>query len=421
MATLVSGDTLSLNNLKTATGASAASVSACAGGSPSAGDNISLGSFSLDSVVGISGFTYLPENNADTYTVTFSGAGTYFNSRVRTNSSNFTWSVPSGTTITKQDGDYNITVSSGEQTADGSQTVRDSVATNTLRVVFSDGYNDHIGSAGGYGTNHDKIVYVVDTYDGNSTPLCLALDTPIKMADGTTKNAGDIEEGDLLKGFEIAGLGGESDSTYLQWQDSTLGLTAEDVTVTNVVFSFADKTYNINNGELVITGEHPMLIKDEDSNFRFKPAVAIVVGDKLIKADSSEVVINSIEPTVANVEVVSLDVEIQDTYLINGYITHNKGANTYSTYTPPQVTGLSYSDPLLTWTDVADFEDYRVQIDNNSDFSSPTHDYQNWAEASIEIGDSFFGLSQGSTYYARIAGRDAGVLGTWSSTLTFVL
>jgi len=421
MATLTSGDTLSLNNLKTATGAAAASVSSCAGGTPSAGDNISLSSFSLDSVTGISGFTYLPENNSDTYTVTFSGAGTYFNSRVRTNSSNFTWSVPSGTTITKEDGDYNITVSSGQQNADAAQTVRDATASNTLRVVFSDGYNDHIGSAGGYGTNHDKTIYVVDTYDGNSTPLCLALDTPITKADGTTIQAGDVQEGDLLKGFQIGGLGDESDSNYLDWQDTTLQTSVAEVAVTNVVFSFAEKTYNINEGELTITGEHPMLVKTSENNFRFKPAMSIVVGDKLIKEDSSEVAVTSIVSTEGTVEVVSIDVEVQDTYVINGYITHNKGANSYSTYTPAQVTGLSYSDPLLSWTDVADFEDYRVQIDNNSDFSSPTHDYSNWAENSIEIGDVFFGLTQGSTYYARIAGRDAGVLGPWSSTLTFVL
>ena len=85
------------------------------------------------------------------------------------------------------------------------------------------------------------------------------------------------------------------------------------------------------------------------------------------------------------------------------------------------MTGLSYSDPMLTWTGVADFEDYKLQISTVSNFSSTTHDYSNWSNSDIEIGDSFFGLTQGSTYYARVAGRDAGVLGTYSSTLTFVL
>lgn len=421
MATLTSGDTLSLNNLRTATGAGAASISSAMGSTPSAGSNISFSSFAIDSVGSISGYTYLPENNSDTYTLGFGGEGANFITRIKTVSSNFTWSVPSGTTITKQDGDYNITVSSGQQTADASQTVRQANATNTLRVVFADTYNDHIGSGAGYGANKDKAIYVVDTYDGNSSPLCLTLDTPITKADGTTIKAGDIQEGDILKGFQISGLSDDSDSDYLQWNSSNLTTTSENVTVTDVVFSFSSRIYNINEGELQVTGEHPMLIKDTDGTFKFKPALSIVVGDSLIKEDSSEVKVNSVVSTDGDAEVVSIDVETQDTYLINGYITHNKGANSYTTYVPAQVTGLSYTDPLLSWTGAADYEDYRVQIDNNSDFSSPTHDYSNWSNSDIEIGDSFFGLTQGATYYARVAGRDAGVLGTWSATLTFVL
>ena len=113
-----------------------------------------------------------------------------------------------------------------------------------------------------------------------------------------------------------------------------------------------------------------MLVKDANGTFKFKPALSIVVGDSLIKEDSSEVKVNSIVSTDGDAEVVSIDVETQYTYLINGYITHNKGANSYTTYVPAQVTGLSYTDPLLSWTGAADYEDYRVQIDNNSDFSS---------------------------------------------------
>ena len=418
MATLTSGDTLSLNGLKTATGAGAASISSAMGSTPAAGSNISFSSFAIDSVGSISGYTYLPENNSDTYELLFGGEGANFITKVKTVASNFTWSVPTGTTITSQNGDFDITVTSGQQNADGSQTVRDNTVCNTLRVVFADGYNQH---ATNYGANRDKNVCVVDTYDGNSAPLCLALNTPITKIDGTTILASEVQEGDILKGFQIGGLGIDSDSDYLTWQTNALESESTSVTVTNVVFSFASKTYNINNGELVVTGEHPMLVKDSEGIFKFKQALAIQVGDKLIKEDSSEVAVSSIESTVGDVEVVSIDVEVQDTYLINGYITHNKGANSYTLYTPAQVTGLSYSDPLLSWTDVADFEDYRVQIDNNSDFSSPTHDYSNWAENTIEIGDVFFGLTQGATYYARVAGRDAGVLGPWSTTLTFVL
>ena len=78
MATLTGGDTLSLNNLKTATGAGAASISSAMGSTPSAGANISFSSFAIDTVGSISGYTYLPENNSDTYTLGFTGEGANF-------------------------------------------------------------------------------------------------------------------------------------------------------------------------------------------------------------------------------------------------------------------------------------------------------------------------------------------------------
>ena len=411
-----SGDTLSLNALAGAlegTQNSNVSLDAFNGG---AGTQTSLDDYGIDSVDDISGYAYLPENNSDTYTLGFGGEGSRF-IQIKQRAANFTWSVPSGTTISKEDGDYNITVSSGENTADASQTVRESNTTNTLRVVFADGFNDH---ATGYNTNKDKAVYVVDTYDGNAAALCLTLDTPVTKADGTTISAGDVQEGDVLKGFEIGGLSSDSDSNYMDWNTTNLSTTSEDVTVTNVIFSFAERIYNINDGALQVTGEHPLLVKS-DGIFLFKPTLNLEVGDFLIREDNSEVEITSITSSESETEVVSIDVETQDTYLINGYITHNKGANSFTAPTPATVTGLSYTDPNLTWTAVAGAADYKVQIDNNSDFSSPTHDYSNWNSTGIEIGDSFFGLTQGSTYYARVAARKYGVLGSYSTTLTFTL
>ena len=409
-----SGDTLSLNNLAGALGETQNSNVSLNTLNSSAGTEVSLDDYGIDSVDDISGYAYLPENNSDTYTLGFSGEGSRF-IQIKQRAANFTWSVPSGTTISKEDGDYNITVSSGENTADASQTVRESNTTNTLRVVFADGFNDH---ATGYNTNKDKAVYVVDTYDGNAAALCLTLDTPVTKADGTTISAGDVQEGDVLKGFEIGGLSSDSDSNYMDWNTTNLSTTSEDVTVTNVIFSFAERIYNINDGALQVTGEHPLLVKS-DGIFLFKPTLNLEVGDFLIREDNSEVEITSITSSESETEVVSIDVETQDTYLINGYITHNKGANSFTAPTPATVTGLSYTDPNLTWTAVAGAADYKVQIDNNSDFSSPTHDYSNWNSTGIEIGDSFFGLTQGSTYYARVAARDAGVLSPWTSTLQF--
>ena len=50
MATLSSGDTLSLADLRDSTAASEASISSVWGSTPSAGSNISFSSFAIDSV-----------------------------------------------------------------------------------------------------------------------------------------------------------------------------------------------------------------------------------------------------------------------------------------------------------------------------------------------------------------------------------
>jgi len=422
MATLVSGDTLSLNGLASATGQGTKSLSAANGDTTGP---ISLASFAIDSIGSITGFTYLVEATGDSYELTFDGAGTNFNNRIRTRAANFTWSVPTGSTISVASDDYISTVTAGTNIGGASQTIRSIYTnqTNTLRVVFNDGFNDH---ATNYNTAINKTVYAVDSYDGNSAALCLTMDSLITKADGTIVTAGDLEEGDILKGYNLQGLEHNSDSDYLFWSTNELGESSTDVTITNLTYSFTDKIFNINNGEITATLEHPMLVKNTEGSYSFKQMINIEIGDKLIKGTDSgieEIEVTSVEliESTSSQEVISIDVESADTYLVNGYITHNKGSNSYVDPTPPAVTGLSYTDPLLSWNNDIDYEDYKVQIDNNSDFSSPTHDYSNWNSNSIEIGTDFFGLTQGTTYYARVAARDYGILGAYSSTLTFVL
>ena len=118
-----------------------------------------------------------------------------------------------------------------------------------------------------------------------------------------------------------------------------------------------------------------MLVK-VDNTFKFKPALDIQVGEYLVKGDNSLVEVTSKESTVGSTEVVSLDVETEDTYLVNGYITHNKGGNSFSDPLPSG-NSLSYTDPDLSWVNILG-GDYSVQVDNNSDFSSPIINKGNW-------------------------------------------
>ena len=90
--------------------------------------------------------------------------------------------------------------------------------------------------------------------------LCLVSDSPVTKGDGSIVEVGDLSEGDVLKGYAFDGLDEHSDAIFLNWRTSSLVETPKDVTVKNITFSFSNKIYNINNGEVKGTSEHPMLI-----------------------------------------------------------------------------------------------------------------------------------------------------------------
>ena len=75
MATLSSGDTLSLNNLATATDQSTKSMGTVAG---STATPISMSAFAIDAVGSLSGFTYVVENTSENYTLGFTNEGGRF-------------------------------------------------------------------------------------------------------------------------------------------------------------------------------------------------------------------------------------------------------------------------------------------------------------------------------------------------------
>ena len=425
MPTLSSGDTLSLANLRDSSAGTAASISSVWGSTPSAGSNISFSSFAIDSVGSLSGFTYGVEGTNENYTLSFGGAGSNHDSKLAQYASNFTWTRAAGSTITiggSQHKTATVTFS-----AIGTSTSLSSVQSNTLRVVYDETYNGHIGGGNGMGANKDKTIYSVDSYDGNSAALCLTADSPILLADGTIIEAGDLEEGDILKGYSLSGLDEDSDANFLKWSNSELGEVAKDVTITNLTYSFASRYYDVNNGEITGTADHPMLVKDStDGLYRFKELHNLVVGDKLLKQNGSsldEIEVTSVTSSDSTVEIVSIDVEQQDTYLVNGYVTHNKGGNTFTDFAGPAAPTVTYSNPggaqnsTVNWAAAGGTTptDYDVQIDNNSNFSSPdgTHS-KSYSGTNVNVS----GLSTG-TWYARVRARDKGVYGPWSTTLTF--
>lgn len=408
---ITAGETLSLNSLALATGQSTKSLSAAKGNTTGP---ISLSSFGIDAVGSISGYTYAVENTSETYTLGFTGAGTNF-PRISSRAENFTWSVPSGTTIglTTNNGSSAVFTVSDRPNTNGTL---QSISSNTIRVVFDDGFNDH---ATNFGANRDKTVYSVDSYDGNSTALCLKSDTLVTLVDGSKVEIGDLEEGSQLKGYSLNGLD-ESNINMLDWTSSELNPNEVTVNVVNLIFSFADKVYNLNNGEIIATAEHPLVVKDSNNIFRFKNIHNIEIGDSLIKGDGSEVLVQSTEIEEGTVEIVSLDVDGPDTYLANGYITHNKGGNSHTDLGAPGVpTSLAYTavngeTKNVSWvagtsSGTNGITAYDLQVDNNSDFSSPALNYTEYSTTSLNI----VALATG-TYYLRVRCIDHGLKSSWA-------
>ena len=79
---------LSLNALKNATGATAASLSSCAGTTTGP---IKMSEFKINSISTLSGTNPLAGGASATYTLNFTGAGSRFISRIGGRYQNFTW------------------------------------------------------------------------------------------------------------------------------------------------------------------------------------------------------------------------------------------------------------------------------------------------------------------------------------------
>ena len=84
MATLSSGNTLSLNNLATATDNGTKALGTIAGGTSTP---ISMSAFAIDAVGSLSGFTYVVENTSENYTLGF--ITSIANQTVHANTRNF--------------------------------------------------------------------------------------------------------------------------------------------------------------------------------------------------------------------------------------------------------------------------------------------------------------------------------------------
>ena len=197
----------------------------------------------------------------------------------------------------------------------------------------SDGYNDH---ATRYNTAITKAVEIQDTY-GGQTVACFLPGSKVSTPNGD-KNIEDLDIGDEVNTFNIKTLPDE-DLGYDKWSTWTTssidGFESSTAVIDNFYFDYAPHHYSIfsknnNTGlnlELKVTGEHELLIKDTDNIWKWMKAGNCKVGQYLLGEDKSEMLIDQISRVEGEVEVVNLDVEPSDVYLVNGILVHNKGTN----------------------------------------------------------------------------------------------
>lgn len=425
---LASGNTLSLSNLQTATGAAAKSLSSAAGTTTGP---IAMSQFGIDSVDTISGFTYVKESTAETFTLGFTNAGSRFLTRIGAVSTNFSWSIDAPSEFTIQaSAPYNPTVTAA---AIGNSTTLSAPTARTLGVKFADSFNDH---ATGYNVNKTKTVYNVDDYAGASG-LCLHLDEDVLMADGTTKKAGDLIEGDIVRSYYPPHGDTLTDFNFYDWTYYTPGGIMVDSYVKDVAYTFVDR-WNIvttDSGSVKGNGEHPMMVWDfNEEVYKFKPLGLVQPNDRFIKVnlDGSIEEVNVLTNDVQNttIEVVSIDVEEVDTYIVNGFVTHNKGANSFAGYSISATPTVSVSVVTIGG------ETYRrLTLSTNSAVTSPgstaisanySYDIQIASDAgfaSILVAPTSFSSNtydykSGTAIYARARLNFAGLQTAYGSSAT---
>ena len=335
---------LSLGKLKRAVSSSIddytseASMLAIVGG----GSDVKFSDFSISSVDGLTGFTYLWEQTSEDYLCSFSGrTSERFDIKIAKVPGNFTWGInASGATITNNGATGSVAAAaiSNANTGTGDDSDFFPAGTNnlnrTLSVTFkedgqSDGFNDQ---ATNYYSARTKAIVIIDSY-GGSNPSCLLEGTPIDMADGTTKKVEDIQVGDWILSMNMPGQLDEDEDDWRKCRfpdDDTEAFTQHSASVQDINYDFVTNYWNINNGEEKITGDHEMLYKPVGSNtWMWNLVPNMLIGGHLMDKNGDEVLITQLENVKDEdgFEVVQIDVEPLDVYFGNTFLVHNKGSN----------------------------------------------------------------------------------------------
>jgi len=324
---------LSLGNLYRAVSGSVRTTQAVSlGGLNGGASNTNIQGFSFDSVtITPPTFTYIVESTTENAFFSFDTSGSFVATKVATQANNFTCSFSNA----------NFTVGAATLgtrptfpiTPAAINASNYSEASATLTMGYADGFNL---AATNYNITSSKTLFAVDVYNTINQPdFCLLFGTKVQLADGSEINVEDLNVGDQIKAWVPAGLPDESltiDSSETEWRffhSEVLDGSAQNVTVADLTFNFAEGYFSINDGLIKATETHPLYVYcNEIQKYKFKNVGDILPGDKLVMQDQTEVEVFNIEVVKADVEIVTVNVESADVYISNGLISHNKGTTT---------------------------------------------------------------------------------------------
>jgi len=358
---------LSLGNLFRAVSGSVRTGAVSLGGLNGGTSNTNMQGFSFDSVtVTPPTFTYIVESTSENAFFSFGTSGSFVATKVATQANNFTCSFNNA----------NFTVGSATLgtyptfpiTPAAINASNYSEAQSTLTMGYADGFNL---AASNYGVASTKILYAVDVYNTINQPdFCLLFGTQIELANGTMVNVEDLNVGDEIKSWVPAGLPDESqdpESDQVEWRfyhSETLSGSAQNVTVSDLTFNFAEGYFSLNDGLIKSTETHPLYVWDNEiSKYKFKNVGDILPGDRLVMQDETEVEVTNIEIVKADVEIVTVNVENADVYISNGLISHNKGTTTQPSipasglrlYTDPSKASSTNGTATTDWLDLSGY------------------------------------------------------------------
>ena len=205
---------------------------------------------------------------------------------------------------------FNVNTSNGTVTATVNEGVNNSNGGDNLTIDFTPGVNE----------------FLLDSASVTSINFawapCHVEGTVMNLADGTTKLVEDLQVGDVLASYDIAGLSDAGEWSNYSSQINQFSASSSTATVTSVIAGQHTTYRNFNNGLTKVTGEHPILVKTAGNDILFKQAADVLVGDSFYTA-SGWVEITSNEFVEETVNTYSIDVETEDVYMADGVLFHN--------------------------------------------------------------------------------------------------